>query len=311
MLQKRALERIAQGEKLPYNFSELQLANLVSRGAEFDERLANSVGVGADFSHALVSLLSAQASLDRTQKATLEALAITMVKDEFGLGDELTFEATLTGSIPPLAAARTKPADSKELEPEVNKRRVINSTIQGAAGSFQYTFLLAQPELDAIRKDFARLSHELMVTADEGLWNLDERNARLEHLPPLGVFELDFSGDTICIKASAAVFPILVHELTKGVIEVLALHGLPSESEARRELLRASDSPHFEAWDLRVGKGLWRIINAELPKRKGDRNLALAELFKLPAEIFNQTISSLIDGDPEPLREIFLKKFTS
>ena len=48
-------------------------------------------------------------------------------------------------------------------------------------------------------------------------------------------------------------FPVLVHELHKGVMEYLSLHGLPGDKELRQKVMDKTDFLEDEMWDLRLG----------------------------------------------------------
>ena len=50
--------------------------------------------------------------------------------------------------------------------------------------------------------------------------------------------ELDLETDPPTIKAEGALFPILVHELYKGVMDYVSSHGLPSDPSTAEDVYR-------------------------------------------------------------------------
>src|SRR5205085_6886786 len=68
------------------------------------------------------------------------------------------------------------------------------------------------------------------------------------------------------VVARARVWPILSHELTKGVMELICLHGLCDLDAAMyRRVLRAADCIEYEPWLLQTGCELWRRMLPLMP----------------------------------------------
>lgn len=86
-------------------------------------------------------------------------------------------------------------------------------------------------------------------------------------------------------------FPVLIHELLKGLMKTLALEGQPSkgmytEVRDKQELLS------YEIWDLRLGPAIWRRLYESFPpetleeNNKNLQNFIMIEVFALPAKKF-------------------------
>ena len=67
------------------------------------------------------------------------------------------------------------------------------------------------------------------------------------------------------IKARGMVFPVLLHELCKGVMEVLSLNGLPKQDNIAQYVVDKADFIQAEPWDMRFGPGLWRCFCDAIP----------------------------------------------
>ena len=94
------------------------------------------------------------------------------------------------------------------------------------------------------------------------------------------------------VKARAWVFPILVHELVKGTLELICLHGLNHlEEPIYRAVIDEADQLEYEAWLLQAGPEMWRRFIGAAP-----RNQTLAK-----------TIMRIAKLDPIPLDELMIQ----
>jgi hypothetical protein len=81
----------------------------------------------------------------------------------------------------------------------------------------------------------------------------------------MGQSEFDAETDPPTVKAKAVTFPLLVHELVKGVYEVFGTHGLPDDPRQAEMVLGAEDSLPSEIWDSRLGPIFWEKFVATYP----------------------------------------------
>ena len=95
------------------------------------------------------------------------------------------------------------------------------------------------------------------------------------------------------------VFPVLIHELVKGVMEVLSAKGLPKKKMGEFVINKA-DFLAAEPWDMRIGPALWErftdVFEAE------DFNLkhhVYSELVELPVDEFNRQMKEIMAGTKE------------
>ena len=49
----------------------------------------------------------------------------------------------------------------------------------------------------------------------------------------------------------------MIHELLKGVYEVLGTQGLPDDPKAAEMVMMSQDTLPYEMWDLRLGPVIW------------------------------------------------------
>jgi hypothetical protein len=249
---------------------------------------------------------------DKMGRDKLAAIAVQLVSNEFGLtGKELAFKARLIDPrrerLDPIKVAPAKGAPPQELLPELTKRQLCNALIQGAAHAVQYRFVYESKELTSLDPALGEQSKSLMAAADSIIFGTNPRKLNFNSLSPAGKMSLDFSTTPITVRAEALHFPVLVHELAKGVLEALALHGLPNDSTTRQTILNFTDRPELEPHHMVLGGELWRRVNAALPEWKtpAERNLLLQRMFSLPPAQFNQFVKEAAEGNIEAAQTRF------
>lgn len=110
------------------------------------------------------------------------------------------------------------------------------------------------------------------------------------------------------IVARGLNFPILVHELIKGVMELFAIQGRPTDEEGNdleswSEIEGSEDTLEKEMWDLRLGPAIWDRIRSQYPEsiltdenKIELQNYLLVEIFKLPSKQFLVFMREVISG---------------
>jgi hypothetical protein len=81
----------------------------------------------------------------------------------------------------------------------------------------------------------------------------------------MGQSEVDDETDPPTVKARAGTFPLLVHELVKGVYEVFGTHGLPDDPKQAEMIMGAEDTLPAEIWDSRLGPIFWEKFTESYP----------------------------------------------
>lgn len=126
--------------------------------------------------------------------------------------------------------------------------------------------------------------------------------------PDMGGQEDDDDGEggeednRVKIIAQGINFVVLVHEITKGVFEVLAGSGIPDDKETFRKVDESEDILQKEMWDLRLGPAIWNRLKSQIPNKYSDedsksiKNFLLSEIFGLPAKQFLVFLREVISG---------------
>lgn len=244
--------------------------------------------------------------LEVKHKNELEALAIKLVRDEFDMDEaEVEIIAKLTTDISP-KDIRQKPEGEKEFDnhdelsnanKEVYKRRFINAMIQGAAKKTNHMFHLIDHELEALEPLLPSYYSKLMTGADYAyMINNDSFTS-----PKLigGKVTVKFPKTEMHrpkIIAEAMTLPVLIHELVKGVMEILSAHGMPEKPELAKYIMDKADYMAAETWDMRLGPPIWEKFIASIPP----------EDFKLKHHIFIELVSLPVDEFNVIMREIMM-----
>jgi hypothetical protein len=117
-----------------------------------------------------------------------------------------------------------------------------------------------------------------------------------------GEYEGDDSVDTK-IVAKGTMFPVLCHELIKGIKEATARHGLPKEPGMAQKVMGQTDVLSNEPIQLRMGPELYEKLRMLLPDEMFlDENKGLISwfekiLYDIPAKEFLKIISNVVSQD--------------
>jgi hypothetical protein len=108
--------------------------------------------------------------------------------------------------------------------------------------------------------------------------------------------------DTV-IKAYGLIFPILCHEIIKGIEEGKGRHGLPQDQGMREKVLGQTDVLHHEPMQLRIGPEIVEKLRFALPdemfdeSNKGLINWFHILLYQIPAQEFLKIMGDVISAD--------------
>ena len=168
--------------------------------------------------------------------------------------------------------------EEEEEQPNINlpqptltgekKRRIINGITQGASIRGTFAFLMFREYLDDLGEDMVNRYNEVMKSVF-GIF--DDENAIAMMLALLaqgqksqgGESEAEFDEETgtLTINATAICFPMLVHEIVKGLYEILSLQGFGTDAEQNKSIVGKADQLAAEPNDMRFGKFIYDAAN--------------------------------------------------
>jgi len=246
--------------------------------------------------------------LEEKHKKDLVELAKKLVMEDFDITEEdLIIEATLTTDMSlkntkpmRLEAENTVEFDNHEeysnANKEVYKRRMLNALIQGSAKKTNHMFHLVDEELIEMNPLLPNLYSKLMTGADYMYMVNDDKAPKTIG----GIVEVNFpkkEGEVPTIIAEAICMPVLVHEIVKGVMEVLSYHGLPKDRKIAEFVMERADFQNAETWDMRLGPPIWeRFLNTIPAEDYNLKHHVYTELASLPADEFHECFREVLLG---------------
>ena len=264
------------------------------------------------------TLMKSQAVLDEIISAEegyrdeLEMIAAQMVTDAYPIIDyaNIRIDAKIVsmGDLDIQPSEGEVPADEAPPEAQQAKRRIINGITQGASIRGAFGFMLFKEYLDDINPALVEKYNEILKMAF-GIY--DDENAIAMMLAALAQgqkmqggeseMEYDEENEQFVIKAKAICFPMLVHEIVKGLYEIVGTQGFGADREQNQAIVGAVDKLSNEPNDLRFGKFLYDAISKIYNESDIDdarvRELFFASLYKLDDEEFIPFVENAVNDE--------------
>ena len=250
-------------------------------------------------------------ALESKHKKTLEELAIKMVREEYDMGEDVVeIHAELTPKISLIGTKNNpKPMTSEidfnnheemvRLNKEVYKRRILNAMTQGAAKKTNHMFHLVDEELTSLEPRLPSKYSKMMAAADYMYYVIP----KMENGVTGGIVKVQFptpSNPKAVIYVQAMVFPVLIHELVKGVMELLSAHGLPKDKRSGEYVIGKADFLAAEPWDMRLGPAIWGKFTDAIDADDFDlKHHIYSEIAALPVDEFNVKMREILAGTKE------------
>lgn len=221
------------------------------------------------------------ANLEKGYEDELEQIATLIVKDAYPIIEEEDIE--IDAKIVPQSqvgdARRMRSYEEDPTEPEFGdddfeetkaKIRLIQAIEQGAALKGTFSFLMFREYIDQIDPELVDKYVSLQKTSDAMLDDESQvafmmnQLAQGRHMGQAGESHIywDDMNDRFVIRARAINFPILVHEIVKGLYMIIGTGGTPSDDEEKmKAAMKAVDRPEHEPEDFMYGKVIYNAIN--------------------------------------------------
>ena len=248
-------------------------------------------------------------ALESKHKKALEELAVKMIREEYGMSEDVVeIVAELTTNIS-LEGANKNPKpmpvegmefdshdDMVNANSEVYKRRFLNAMCQGAAKKCNHMFHMVDEELTDMDPRLPNKYNKMMSAADYMYYIIP----KIDDGVTGGVVRVTFPTSEnlkATIHAQAMVFPLLIHEIVKGVMELLNGHGLPKNANLANYVINKADFLAAEPWDMRIGPAIWSRFTNMIPAEDFDlKHHIYSELAALPANDFHSQMKEIMAG---------------
>lgn len=248
--------------------------------------------------------------LESKNREALEELCANIINDLFQIPeDTIEIESRIVDKID-TSSERLIPEkttdfsfdnieDMNNLTDEIYKRRLLNALVAGAAMYYTNNIGSYVKQLFEIDSDLPSL-YKKALDYNNVLMFYEKDTFNDNHSTNGGKVDVTISSnDTYpMIKAEGLLFPILVEETIKGILELAISHGLPKSSEKAKYVIGKSDFKLAELWDMRLGYSLWKLIAEEVEECGFDMmefgiNFFLMELAEMDCKTFNASLQEI------------------
>ena len=221
------------------------------------------------------SLLKECKELETPVRDTLERVCENAVNKLFAIPEGMVnFKFKLVDKIKFKNAIRLRPESDGDIKytftdvydidfskKAIAKRRVINSLIQG--GSYLYANIIGLyvDEINRINPRLLQLYR--VITAINDYLLFTKKEEMTDDKPMQGSYvetHIGMDDEKATISVQGMIFPLLLQETIKGLFELFSAHGLPTDKEKAKYVIRKADFVLAEPWDLRLGVGLWKRV---------------------------------------------------
>lgn len=275
----------------------------------------------------IMNTFRAITNIERQHQSQLKQLAIQIVCQVWKVDPSLFAEPELTQNISVdsgggdddggMGEEEEETPLTPEQQEEVEKRITMNMLTHGSAIHMMTTmYHLAKDALEKLDPRLVKLYDVFSTSANLSSWYMDVENMlKLMGVATGGTEEIQWEGPPPTgetpqasgskegskpkIKAKAMMFPILLHEMSKGVMELLTMHQLSSlEPDTLKKVYKHADKYEHEFFHFFVGPAVWRHFIKVVPREKLARVVAALSNPKLKSKDVTAFINAVVE-DPE------------
>jgi len=270
---------------------------------------------------------------EKDYRDELEMVAVQMVKDAYPIveyaGIEIDAKIDMELNI---GNVDMKPSKEEWEElPQDKRRRIINGITQGSSIRGAFGFMLFREYIDQLDDTLVQKYNDILKLSF-GIYDNEEaialmlqmlnQNRKIEggkvyikiNVPENDEEESEEGEEEpkLTIVARAVCFPMLVHEIVKGLYEILSLQGFSGNKKQNQDIVDKIDKIQNEPDDLRYGKFIYDAISNLYNNSQYDdariRELLFVELYKLPDDEFFPFIENTINGKLLPSQKKWVEE---
>lgn len=181
--------------------------------------------------------------------------------------------------------------DIDKYDGDTNKRRIINALSYGAAKAIaEQSRKLWVNDVLELDEELPYLYTQIMKINDYLVFNTDIKITDKSHKQGGNVeMELSSEDEISTIKAYGVVFPILLQETIRGIIDIIGTFGLPDDKQSAQRVTNIADALENDPWNMRFGPAMWNKIASCI----GDIDTeAFPEFFKKLVELDTETFAA-------------------
>lgn len=257
----------------------------------------------------LSKLFKQAKELEKPIRSNLEKICVETLIELFEIPNEtVTLHCKLVDKVNPNHAINLKPQsnslikyeyedtdDMDNLQKEVLKRRILDALIQGGSYMLSKCHHLFLSKIYEMDKRLPNLYDEIIAINDyllfvENNTLTDENTFQASYVEVI----IGNSNQSVVIDAQGLIFPFLLNESIRGLMELFASHGLPKDRKKANYVLKQADFLIAEPWDLRIGVNLYKeLINGDMVKANITPYF-MKNLAELEVNDFNYSVKNIL-----------------
>ena len=230
----------------------------------------------SDLYSVLAELIHRCQEYEKPIRDELEKICYNYVVDLFSIPEEtIIFNIVLKDSldtskskilIDPLDDDNLDLIDVKNamsLRKEIYKRKILNSLCVGAGMDlYKHIINFYESELNKLNPELIDLYNKILYINDYLLLTKEDLKITDKNKLQMGVVEVRLGNEELktTIDVQSTIFPVLVIETIKGLMELFISHGLPKNRQEAMLILNKTDFIKSEPWNMRIGPELWKLL---------------------------------------------------
>ena len=264
-----------------------------------------------DIQGAFQELLLKCQKIESPNKNALEKLASNYVIDLFSIPDEtIKIETKLVSKIE--GGDKISPVepfdgdvdfsvkdigDLNGIDGEIAKRYFLNALNMGAGMRMSENIRGYIEGLYDIDSRLPEMYKELLALNNYMIFGSSDLGITDKDRKQIGIVNVNYGSqdELVTISAQGVIFPVLLCELIRGLMELFSSHGLPKERERVNYILKKTDYLKAEPWQMRIGPYMWNIFTEYFEDTDtSDMPYIYQVLSKLKPESFFNIFSELM-----------------
>lgn len=242
----------------------------------------------------------------------LSKICTNVVVETFGIDNNESLKLTceVVNEIPRGESFHIKPDTDEDFEydsidamessdVDVNKRRIINALAYGAANRIaEQSKKLWVSDIFELDEDLPHLYSQIMKINEYLVFTTNVELKDESHKQG-GTVDVKLSNeDGITeISSKGIIFPILLHETIRGIMECLSSYGLPDNVDEAKRITNVADALENDPWNMRFGPAIWDAVCAGINDVKTEEiPYFFKDLVSLDAQEFQNVMREVIAG---------------
>lgn len=249
--------------------------------------------------------------IEAQNKNALEKLATNYVAKLFAIPDDVVkIEARLVSKIeggdaispvePFDGDVNFEAADVEDLssvDAEVAKRYFLNTFNMGAGMKMSENVRGYIEDLYDIDSRLPQLYKEALALNNYMIFNSPDLGITDKNRNQIGLVDVKLGSkdELVTISAQGIIFPVLLCEIIRGLMELFSSHGLPKERSRMEYVIKKADYLKAEPWQMRIGPYMWGIFTEYFGDTETeDMPYIYQTLSELKPESFFKVISEMM-----------------